>query len=253
MPRAKTRGFATVDDLSTIRLPARRVRLQRRPCVAACGEKPVLMETAGLVPRVFRLLALDHGLVFTTYSKTARREGPESARDAFRGPIGVPCVTPPSRRPSATKPSAHSSGREKKLRGAGGAAVGRVPRPRLRAGDAGATLLVDARAGATRGRACPMRAHFHGATTKRGRRSRAGDDARATRASFVVVVGEAEASSPLKARRGAVIPRTRRLSRISGLAKVGRAGDAAGSSSARHLSRCRRRRSAVVGGNRRPC
>ena len=37
-----------------------------------------------------------------------------------------------------------------------------------------------------------MRAHFHGATTKRGRRSRAGDDARATRASFVTITGEAE-------------------------------------------------------------
>ena len=43
----------------------------------------------------------------------------------------------------------------------------------------------------------------------------------------------------------------RRLSRIHGLAKVGRAGDAAGSSSARHLSRCRRHHStsaAAVGG-----
>jgi len=55
---------------------------------------------------------------FTTYSKIARRGGPEPARGAFRGPIGVPCITPPSRRPSSTEPSAHGSGREKKLRGA---------------------------------------------------------------------------------------------------------------------------------------
>ena len=179
VPRAKTRGFATVDDLSTIRLPARRVRLQRRPCVAACGEKPVLMETAGLVPRVFRLLALDHGLVFTTYSKTARREGPESARDAFRGPIGVPCVTPPSRRPSSSEPSARGSGREKKLRGADGAAVGRTKMARRRAGEAGATLLVDARAGASRRRADLIEGALHGADVKRRRRRRAGDDVRA--------------------------------------------------------------------------
>jgi hypothetical protein len=64
-----------------------------------------------------------------------------------------------------------------------------------------------------------MRAHFHGATTKRRRRRRAGDDARATRASFVVVVGEAEASPPLKARSGAVILRTRRLFHVRGLAE----------------------------------
>jgi len=86
VPRAKMRGFATVEDLPTIRLPARGVRLQRRPCVRLCGENPVLMETAGLVPRVFRLLALDRGLVFTTYSKIARRDGPEPARGAFRRP-----------------------------------------------------------------------------------------------------------------------------------------------------------------------
>ncbi len=35
VPRAKMRGFATVGDFSTIRLPARRVRLQRRLCVEA--------------------------------------------------------------------------------------------------------------------------------------------------------------------------------------------------------------------------
>ena len=101
------------------------------------------------------------------------RDGAEPERGAFRGPIGVPCVTPPSRRPSAAEPSARGSGREKKLRGAGGAAVGRVPRPRLRSSDAGAMRLVDAGAGASRRRTCPMRAHFHGATTKRRSRCRA--------------------------------------------------------------------------------
>ena len=90
---------------------------------------------------------------FTTYSKIARRGGPEPARGAFRGPIGVPCITPPSRRPSSSEPSARGSGREKKLRGADGAAVGRTKMARRRAGEAGATLLVDAGAGASRRRA----------------------------------------------------------------------------------------------------
>ena len=150
----------------------------RAPSKAArawlCGEKPVLTQTAGGIPRVFRCLELDRGLVLTTYSKIDRRDGPEPARGAFRVPIGVPCVTPPGRRLVSAEPSAHGFGRENKLRGADGAAVGRVPRPRLRAGDAGAMRLVDAGAGASRRRACSMRAHFHGATTKRRRRCRAG-------------------------------------------------------------------------------
>ena len=65
---------------------------------------------------------------------------------------------------------------------ADGAVVGRTKRPCRRASKEGATLLVDARAGATRGRACPMRAHFDGATTKRRRRRRAGHQVRGSAA-----------------------------------------------------------------------
>ena len=141
---------------------------------------------------------LDTGLVFTTYSKIARGEGPEPARGAFRVPIGVPCVTPPSRRPSAAEPSARGSGREKKLRGADGAAVGRVPRPRRRVGEAGATRLVDARAAASRRRADLIEGALHGADVKRRRRRRAGDDVRAVHGPLAVTRRQAESSSILE-------------------------------------------------------
>ena len=111
VPRAKTHGFATVEDLPTIRLPARGVRLQRRPCVGACGEKPVLMETAGLVPRVFRLLALDRGLVFTTYSRSSlltRRSLVERAQRAGAGRVSW----------THRRSLRHSSGSSSQLRGA---------------------------------------------------------------------------------------------------------------------------------------
>ena len=151
-PRAKMHGFAAVDDLSTIRLP-HDACVCRGELASDWREKPGLTARCGPRAARLRLLALDRGLVFTTYSKIARRDGPEPAWGAFRGPIGVPCVTPPSRRPSSSEPSARGSGREKKLRGADGAAVGRTKMARRRAGEAGATLLVDARAGASRRRA----------------------------------------------------------------------------------------------------
>ena len=188
-----------------------------------------------------RLLALDTELVFTTYSKIARQAGPEPARGAFRVAIGVPCVTPPSRRPSATEPSAHGSGREKKLRGAGAAAVGRVPRPRLRAGDAGAMRLVDARADASRRRACPMRAHFHGATTKRRRRRRAGHQVRAVRGPIALTRRQAESSSILEHVKELSFHQTRAAFACAGFRGAGWAAPSGGAISREKATRRRRR------------
>ena len=52
VPRAKKRGFATVDDFIDEAAPARRVRLQRRPCVDAVLCKTRFEADAGRVPRV---------------------------------------------------------------------------------------------------------------------------------------------------------------------------------------------------------
>ena len=76
-------------------------------------------------------------------------------------------VAPAPRRPQRT-----GSGRGGTLKRADGAVVERTKRARCRARKEGATLLVDARATASHRRACSMRAHFHGATTKRPRRRR---------------------------------------------------------------------------------
>ena len=105
----------------------------------------------------------------------ARRVTAQSRRGPrFADPIGVPCATPPSRRPSSAEPSARGSGQEKKLRGADGAAAGRVPQPRRRAGKTGATRLVDASAAASHRRADPNDSALRGADVKRRRRRRAG-------------------------------------------------------------------------------
>ena len=123
----KPRRASAACDSRTLLHAVRRVRSRTAPNAPALREKTRFDADGGPHSARSRLIALDRGLVFTTYSKIARRDGPEPAWGAFRGPIGVPCVTPPSRRPSSSEPSARGSGREKKLRGADGAAVGRVP------------------------------------------------------------------------------------------------------------------------------
>ena len=168
-PRAKMHGFAAVDDVSTIRLP-HDACVCRGELASDWCEKPVLTARCGPRAARLRLLALDRGLVFTTYSKIARRDGPEPAWGAFRGPIGVPCVTPPSRRPSSSEPSARGSGREKTLRRADGAAVGRTKRARCRQGKKARRFSSMREPARRAGVRTSLRAHFDCASVKRHRR-----------------------------------------------------------------------------------
>ena len=59
-------------------------------------------------------------------------------------------------------------------------------------------MLVDARAAASHRRACSMRAHFHGVTTKRRRRRRTGHQVRAVRGPIALPRRQAESSSILE-------------------------------------------------------